>query len=159
MSVLIDGYNLLRLIQSYEEYHQFTDVEMVVAVSDYLFKIHRRGTIIFDGTGPRDKSELQSYRNVDVVFSGLNKEADDLIEEIIWSNTAPKKLLVVSTDRRIRNAAKKRKTLSVRSDFFWELVCHELEKPEGPPPEPNEKKHGITEAETRVWMRWFGLGE
>lgn len=159
MPIIIDGYNLLRAIQKGDEqYESLDEASLCRFISEYLKRTRTYAQVIFDGTGPLDKSELSGVDNLEVFFSGPDTEADDIIEEKILEYSAPKRLVVVSTDRRLRAAAGKRKATSVTSDIFWMSLIEQLDK-KRPTPEPKEKRHGITELETDQWLDEFGLDD
>ena len=158
MPYLIDGYNLLRSVQKIEEFAALTDVQMCRAVSDYLSCVRDHGHVVFDGVGPPDKAAFGGIPGVEVYFSGPSLEADDIIEDKIADNSAPKSLVVVSSDRRIRTAAAKRKAIDVPADLFWQALLARLEKQANrPAPEPVEKRHGVTEREAELWLDVFDL--
>ena len=158
MPYLIDGYNLLHSARKLEEFEELTDIQLCRAVSDYLRCVRDHGHIVFDGTGPLDKSGFGGLPSLEVYFSGASFEADDIIENKISDNSAPKSLIVVSSDRRLRSSAAKRKAVTVDSDFFWQHLLTQLEKQaRRPAPEPSEKRQGLTEKETDVWLDEFGL--
>ena len=158
MPYLIDGYNLLRSVQKLEEFSTLTDVQLCRVVSDFLSCVRDHGHIVFDGVGPPDKSAFGGIPLLEVYFSGQSYEADDIIEGKISDNSAPKSLVVVSSDRRLRNTASKRKAKSVSSEFFWKALLSQLEKQASrPAPEPTEKRHGLTDRETDVWLDIFDL--
>ncbi|MCI0498934.1 MAG: NYN domain-containing protein [Planctomycetales bacterium] len=158
MPYLFDGYNLLRAIQKMEEFASFTDVQLCRALSDYLCCIRDHGRIIFDGIGPSDKSALAGMRSLEVYFSGENREADSIIEDKIQDNTAPKSLFVVSSDRRLRTAAVKRKATALTAENFWQILLNRMEKQANrPAPEPSQKRHGLTDRETDLWLDVFDL--
>ncbi len=160
MPYLIDGYNLLRAIQRFEEFALFDEVQLCRTVSDFLRCVQSRGHIVFDGIGPPDKRELGGIRGVEVYFSGESLEADDIIEDKIADNSAPKSLVVVSSDRRLRDAAKRRKATSLQAEPFWAFLIAQLEKAEKrPAPEPREKRGGITDQEADLWMDAFGMDD
>ena len=158
MPYLIDGYNLLRAVQKTEEFSALTDVQMCRAVSDYLGCVRDHGHVVFDGVGPPDKSAFGGMPGLEVYFSGESYEADDIIEDKILDSTAPKSLVVVSSDRRIRTAAAKRKAIDISAEMFWQTLLSQLEKQANrPAPEPSEKRHGLTERETDLWIDLFDL--
>lgn len=160
MPYLIDGYNLLRAVQKSEEFSALTDVQMCRAVSDYLNCVRDHGHIVFDGIGPPDKAAFGGIPGLEVYFSGPSCEADDIIEEKITDNTAPKSLVVVSSDRRLRAAAAKRKAIQVPVDLFWETLLAQLEKQANrPAPEPTEKRQGVTRREADIWLDIFDLDQ
>ena len=93
-----------------------------------------------------------------MLFSGIH-EADDIIEQMVIENTAPKRLTVVSSDRRVKAAAKKRKATTIKSDDFWGEVIKLLEKKQKKQSEPRAKLTGISESETLKWLKEFGLDD
>ena len=156
--LIVDGYNLLRAVQNLlEQSSDISDVQLCRLIDEYLYRTKKRGQIVFDGVGPRDKTGFNNLRNLEVVFSGTNHEADDVIEKLILENTAPRNLIVVSSDRRIKTAANKRKATAVDCVDFWTEVIKQLEKKKKRQAEPQGKFYGITEAETEYWLREFGL--
>jgi predicted RNA-binding protein with PIN domain len=157
MPFLIDGYNLLRAMQKLDEqYDAIDEAGLCRILSEYLKRKRSHGQVVFDGLGPPDKSDLSGFGNVEVYFSGQELEADDVIEDKILSNTAPKKLIVISTDRRIRAAAGQRKAVSVRSELFFDEVVRLLDR-KTITPEPQEKRGGLTEAEAQQWIDFFDI--
>lgn len=156
MPVIVDGYNLLRVIQKQEQFAGMDEVEMCRFLAEYLRRVRDRGQVVFDGIGPPDKSGLGGWNNMEVYFAGEHTDADSIIEEKIEDNTAPRSLVVVSSDRRLRTAAKRRKAVSVGAEEFWLIMCKTLEK-DLPRPEPKEKRHGVTDAETDQWLDIFDL--
>jgi predicted RNA-binding protein with PIN domain len=141
-----------------EEFASFTDVQLCRALSDYLRCIRDRGHIVFDGVGPPDKSAFGGMPALEVYFSGETSDADTVIEQKIGDSTAPKSLVVVSSDRRIRTSAAKRRAISVPADAFWQTLLAQLEKEsKRPAPEPFQKRHGLTEHETQLWLKKFEI--
>ena len=129
-------------------------------VADFLRCVRDRGHIIFDGIGPPDKRELGNIRGVEIHFSGETYEADDIIEQKILDNSAPKSLVVVSSDNRLRVAAAKRKATAMRAEPFWMYLCQQLEKHANrPAPEPTEKRNGVTDREADVWLDYFDISQ
>jgi len=158
MPFLIDGHNLLHsILKTSEDFEPVTDIQLCNILGRFLKKIGEKGRIVFDGTGPRDKTGFDNIANPEVVFSGLNIEADTVIENAIKANTAPKRLIVVSSDRRIRKAAQARKAKAVKSELFWINVLKQLSRKQKTSTEPAEKHIGLTEAETDKWLDFFDL--
>lgn len=156
--LLVDGYNLLRAVQNLsEETAGVSDTQICLIISRYLAITKNTGAIIFDGIGPRDKSGFNNAANLEVVFSGRNKEADDVIEKLILINSAPRSLKVVSSDRRIKAAAGKRKAAAINSIDFWLDMLKTIDKKAKKKAEPPAKYLGISESETEYWLKLFGL--
>ena len=113
---IIDGHNLLHaILKNDEEFAAISDVELCRAVGEYFRQIGETGEIIFDGTGPPEKTGFENIRALEVYFAGLGTDTDTVIEDKISASSAPKSLTIVSTDRRLRKAAQVRKATSIRS--------------------------------------------
>jgi len=155
--IIIDGYNLLHSIRKVDEGHEsISDVALCKFIGRYLKQIGEAGEIIFDGTGPRDKSGFDNISNLEVFFAGLGTDTDTIIEDKIKIDTAPKRLTIVSSDRRLRKAAQARKATVVKSEVFWNNLQKQLSRKKGVR-EPAAKRQGLTDGETKQWLEFFGL--
>jgi len=157
---IIDGDNLLwALRQTLEEREITTELEMCRVLSRYFASTGEPGQVIFDGAGPADRSEFDKIANPEIIFAGFHRDADSVIEERLKANTSPRRVTVVSTDRRLRKAAALRKAAGVKSEDFWEQVRRELKRGKPRRPEPQEKREGLSEGETDQWLEAFGLDQ
>jgi hypothetical protein len=157
---IIDGDNLLwALRQTLEEREITTELELSRVLSRYFASTGEPGQVVFDGAGPADRSEFDKITNMEIVFAGFSHDADSVIEEKLKANTSPRRLTVVSSDRRLRRAAAVRKAAAVKSEEFWELVRRELGRKKPRRKEPEEKREGLTDGETDQWMEAFGLDQ
>jgi len=157
---IIDGDNLLwALRQTLEEREITTELEMCRVLSRYFASTGEPGQVVFDGAGPADRNDFDQIANPEVIFAGFSRDADSVIEERLKLNTAPRRLTVVSSDRRLRKAAAMRKAAAVKSEEFWEQVRKELARKKPRKAEPQEKKEGLSESETDKWLETFGLDQ
>ena len=155
--IIIDGHNLLHSIVNIgKDQEEITDIQLCWIISRYLKAIREKGEIIFDGTGPRDKTPFDNIANIEVFFAGFGTDADTVIENKIKASTAPKRLSVVSSDRRLRDAARARKATAVKSEVFWDNLHKQLRRKK-PVKEPEAKRSGLTESETKQWLEFFGI--
>ena len=160
MPILIDGTNLLwALHEAFDERDVVTEVQLCWMLDRYLASAGEPGEVIFDGAGPTDQSAFGQMAHLEVAFSGFNCDADTVVEEKIKANTAPKRLTVVSSDRRLRKAATARKATALKSDAFWQTVLKELRQGRPARQEPAEKQQGLTPGEAEQWMDLFGLDD
>lgn len=68
-----------------------------------------RTCVVFDAADPPpDRPHRFTYSTIEVRFAVGYPEADDLLEELIAVHSAPKRLAVVSSDRRVQAAAARR---------------------------------------------------
>jgi len=158
MPVIIDGHNLLWSVRNLEEGTSITDVKLCQILDSYFRVVGTIAEIIFDGVGPPNKTEFDNVKNLEITFSGRASDCDTVIEQRILASTAPKLLTVVSSDRRLRDAAAARKAIAVKSEDFWSDVEKRLAK-QRKSKEPPGKRGGLTESETELWLKAFGLGQ
>jgi len=159
MPVVIDGYNLLWSLQKTgHDDDVIDDVELCLILGRYFKSIGETGQIVFDGNGPADKSGFNKVTNLEIFYSGPAGDADGVIENKIKADTAPKRLIIVSSDRRLVKAARARKATAVKSEHFWKTVQKQLSRKK-PPREPEGKRKGLNQAETDQWLKFFNLDE
>ncbi len=160
MPYLIDGYNLLHSICKVdEELGAISDVQLCYIISRFLDEVDDKGEIIFDGKGPPDKDCFDNIKRVEVIFSGMRTDADTVIENKICSSTAPRGLAVVSSDREIRQAARSRKSKTIKSEEFWLKVQKKLSRKGKSEKEPAGKRLGLSDSETDWWLKFFGFDD
>jgi uncharacterized protein len=124
-------------------------------------------TVIFDASvHPGDFGLETSYRGLGVVFALGDENADARIERLIAADANPKALAVVSSDRRIRQAAARRRAQAVTAGDYWDLIDNLKERqsrrtrhdagtrpalrPERPVPPPGD------DDESARWLAIFG---
>lgn len=155
--VIIDGHNLLWAVRKLSEDRDvMEEFQLCHILGRYFELIRGEGEIIFDGLGPRDKTGFDGIKRIGIVFVGQETDSDTVIEEKIKASANPKKLLVVSSDRRLRAAAAACKASAVKAEVFWEDIQKELSRKRRPK-EPPAKRKGITEGETDKWLEIFGI--
>jgi len=157
---IIDGDNLLwALHETVEEREVTTELELCRVLNRYFALVGEPGLVVFDGAGPADRSEFDKIVNPEIVFAGFQHDADSVIEEKIKANTSPRRLTVVSSDRRLRRAAAVQKAAALKSEEFWQQVRKELTRNKPRRREPEEKRQGLTEGETDKWLEVFGIDQ
>ena len=136
--LLIDGYNLMHAAgYTRAEYGpgQFQDQRnrFLAYLTDHLSRIDRRnGLLVFDAHhAPAEWSRgVATVRGLSVQFSPHGIDADTEIEAILAGHPAPRQVRLVSGDRRLIAAAKRRGARPVTSDgFLDELVAAEQKSP------------------------------
>lgn len=155
---IIDGNNLLwALNEGFGEREIRTEVDLCRVLSKYFGQIGETGQVVFDGSGPSDKNQFNAMDYLEVYFAGFHRDADSVVEEKIVADSSPRRLTVVSSDRRLRKAAGERKAAALKSEEFWQRVQRELSRKKPRRKEPEEKREGLTEGETDKWLEAFGL--
>ena len=169
MRTLIDGYNLMYAIGLMERKfgpdgfrkvrHRFLN-DLAAALDPV--EAHQT-TIVFDAHDPPPGVPGQSHhKGLTIIFAVGDEDADSRLEHLIAHHSAPKGLTVVSSDHRVRDAARRRKAKVVAADEFWERIKLPR-KPRIPVPprsaEERGRREGLTAAESAYWMAAFGVLE
>ncbi len=77
-------------------------------------------TIVFDASVPPGDFKVEErYRGLQVLFALGDENADARIEQLIAADSTPKALSVVSSDRRIRQAAHRRRAIVLTAEDYW----------------------------------------
>ena len=93
-----------------------------------------------------------------VIYADEEDGADERIERLIAAHSAPKALTVVSTDRRIRQAASRRKAQALTAEGFWQQLENTRGKTVAPPPTTSEEEarlHGLSTEDAAGWLETF----
>ena len=113
--LLIDGYNVLAPIappsRGMDEGWLGRERKRLIdrLVKGLGEKTRQRTCLVFDAANPpRDRPSEFEVDGLVIRFAVGYAEADDLLEVLIASNSAPKNLAVVSSDGRVRLAARRR---------------------------------------------------
>jgi len=124
----------------------------------------REATVVFDASVPPGDFGLDAnYRGLGVFFALGDENADARIEQLIAEHSNPKKLTAVSSDRRIRQAAARRRARSLTADKFWVLIDDSKERKAGKSPDKprsesaaGDQERQATPAESAFWLEAFG---
>jgi len=117
-------------------------------------------TVVADGRPKPLRATESPVAAVDLVFAGSHRSADDLIIELINQHSAPRRLTVVSSDRVIRTAARRRKARDLASDDFIDKLCHQLRQhAAGPPPRGRPSIAPLPPELVQRWKAAFGFDE
>ena len=129
MSLLIDGYNLLHVVgilgrgvgpKGLERSRQA--LLNFLAESLAAEEIPQT-TVVFDAAdAPAGMPRVLEHRGLTVRFAAGYEDADSLIEELIRADSAPRRLVVVSSDHRLQRAARRRRATAMDSDAWYAEV-------------------------------------
>jgi hypothetical protein len=112
-------------------------------------------TVVFDaGQAPPGAEVEQDHQGVRVLFA-RQREADDVIEELIAQDSAPHGLTVVSDDRRVRRAARRRHCPVLGCLDYVEQLGRPAPPPAAPPDDAPAKPQGVSREEAQHWLREF----
>ena len=112
--------------------------------------------LICDGMPPPEGPPRLPPRIRAIYSKGV--EADDILERLIADSTAPGRLLVVSSDRRVRRAAKKRGAQDLESEQFLRLLLEDRDRARQQPSTPHRPAN-LRPGEVQSWKNEFQIGD
>jgi predicted RNA-binding protein with PIN domain len=125
--LLIDGYNLMYAAGIVGEGKGKGGLERSRAalcrfVAESLTEAERAVVVVvFDAAGaPPGLPDTLHYAGVKVRFAKGYADADELLEEMIANDNAPRRTTVVSSDHRVQRAARRRRAQAIDSDVWYE---------------------------------------
>jgi len=118
MAYLIDGNNLLGRIAPQELREPSGRDGLVVRLLAFQRVTRARIHLVFDGNPEVTPTDVAVNAKFTIHFPGEGQSADDVIKDMIARQTDRRRFFVVSSDRAIRELAKKKGLEAVTSDVF-----------------------------------------
>ena len=115
-------------------------------------------TVVFDAAAaPADLPHTERHRGLHVRFSVGYENADALLAELIRTESAPRRLTVVSNDRQVQQAARRRRAKAVEVETWWDETERRRRQRHAPVhPTPAERTGPLSAAEVAYWLKEFG---
>ena len=154
MAYLIDGNNLLGRIAPHELREKGGRDGLVVRLLAFQRVTRARIHLVFDGNPEPTPTDVPVNPKFTIHFPGAGGSADDVIRDMIERQTDRRRFFVVSSDRAIRDLAKKRGIEAVTSDAFARELKATIK--EGKKMRELEKRTEIPSSlEVRLWDEVF----
>lgn len=162
--IIIDGYNLLHC--GLPQINTAGDLEtrrhsLIRLAEQYASRQGRQLTIVFDSR-EKHPAPFNGSRWVKIVFSPPAREADEVIRQMVRHSGNAASLLIVSSDREIRNAARDHGAQTITSEEFGQQLGNDAIDQAGNSRPPNQAKYGdrdLSSTEVDFWMKMFGAGD
>jgi predicted RNA-binding protein with PIN domain len=158
MPVLIDGNNLLFAALENDPERPPSRSTLCCFLGQWARRTGEKVSIVFDGPVPNPALAAQiSDPDVAVSYSGGGISADEVLAKAVNVHSAPRLLVVVTSDREVARVARSGGAKTVDSGVFWARVLRSLSRPQAQPLEPPEKHSGLEADATERWLRELGL--
>jgi len=113
--------------------------------------------VVADGRPKPLRAQTSPVDEVELLFSGPTRTADSVIIDMINDHTAPRRVTVVSTDRQIRAAARRRRCTAWTSEQFITRLVEQLRGGAAGQPGPGKPTQPLEDHETDAWLAEFGV--
>lgn len=118
MAYLIDGNNLLGRIAPHELRERSGRDGLVTRLLAFQRVTRARIHLVFDGNPEATPTDVVVNPKFTVHYPGEGGSADDVIRDMIAAQTDKRRFFVVSSDRALRELARKKGLAAVTSDVF-----------------------------------------
>ncbi|MEZ6093897.1 MAG: NYN domain-containing protein [Pirellulaceae bacterium] len=168
----VDGYNLLHQIGAGKQLNRGVGnlsrarFQMLQSIAKHFtVKQQRQVTVVFDAEQKLEHVDPDAERvnhDINVIYASEHESADDYLIDVIQKFQFPKRLVVVTGDRRIQVAAKRRGVQYVEPLEWFEALtelANHVEQESSTVPDPVEalRESPIDKSERDFWLREFGI--
>ena len=154
MAYLIDGNNLLGRIAPHELRERSGREGLIVRLLAFQRVTRARIHLVFDGNPEQTPTDIVVNPKFTIHYPGEGQSADDIIRDMIALQDDRRRFFVVSSDRAIRDLARKKGLEAVTSDVFARELKAVLK--EGKKLRELEKRSDApTELEVDLWNEVF----
>ncbi|WP_376793341.1 NYN domain-containing protein [Thermoflexus sp.] len=154
MPFLIDGHNLIGAMPDLHLEDPDDEARLAERLQRLAMRTGRRITVIFDRRAPGGPSSF-SRGVVTVRFAPSGTTADELLIQQIQAERNPRGLIVVSSDRRVQEAARRRGAAVWSAAEFLAYMQRALGGRKPPEGIEEEKPEGVNESELKDWLELF----
>lgn len=116
-----------------------------------------QAVLVCDGTKPRE-ARAAPRGAVRIAYAGGGATADASIERMLEESSHPRRITVVSSDRQVQRAARRRGAKVLRSDdFLRQLATDAARAPRGRRAAPRRDPGPLSSRQVDAWLRYFGI--
>ncbi len=148
MSLIIDAYNVLHCTHTLPERWALMSATDLCRALEQSRWAGSSMAVVCDGKPKPDEGEYTGP--VRLIYSGPGKDADSVIEQLIAADHGPRDLTVVSNDRRVIAAARRRRARPMSAEDFLRQLVADASGDHSTPPRRDM-------GDTDEWMKAFGF--
>lgn len=126
MPIVVDAYNVAHVTGVLPPGLAGMDVPELVQVLPRTRFGAESVVLVCDGTPTGGAPRAEGAGRVRVTYAGGGKSADDLIAAMVQRSSAPRTLTVVSSDREVQRAARRRRCPVLSSEDFLRRIASDL---------------------------------
>ena len=169
--IIIDGYNMMcslgilpglggRRALPVGKLEEARDSLLRLLANDLSEADRRQTTVVFDALEPpKMLPDSFRYEGIQVIFARNFNTADELIIERILAQKREADWVIVSSDHRIQNAARRRRMKYFDSaDWFYDALPESEPVEDEPVVKSEEKPSEVSLEESSYWLGIFGEG-
>jgi len=133
MPLIIDSFNVLHMTGVLPPDLSGMDIEELRGVISLSRFRNQTITLVCDGVQPielrrqpDDDQQQRALANISMMWSGTETDADTIIEILVAQSSAPRRLTVVTSDRRLTRVIRKRRVRIMTSESFLSRLSRDF---------------------------------
>lgn len=158
MPLILDTFNVLHTVGVLPPDLAGIDVQGLIGLIQS--SRYRQEKVILACDGKPKPELVSSDPSITIRFSGAGKPADDLIDQLVRASSAPRKLVVVSSDHAVQRTGRRRRCTVLTSEEFLAHLADDANLPQPrsyrPPSKPPAE---ISSDQVDRWIKVFDLDE
>lgn len=160
MPLLIDTYNVLHTVGVLPPDLAGIDVQGLIGLLQTSRYRHQRVILVCDGSPPADARTFPRPESIAIRYSGSGRSADDLIGQLVSVSSAPRQLVVVSSDHAVQRSARRRRCTTLSAPEFLQHLADDA-RGGSAPKAPAAKPPGsaMTDEQVQRWINVFSLDQ
>jgi hypothetical protein len=157
MPLIVDTYNVLHVVGILPPEMAGIDTLGLIDLLRSSRHAHEKTTLVCDGI-PHEHAPQGRFGPIIIKYAGSNRLADDVITSLVDGSSVPRRLSVVSSDREIIRAARRRRCKCLSSEEFLRQLVHDAQRGEGA--SRSARPSGdLSDDEVQEWAAEFGLDD
>ncbi len=158
MPLIIDTYNVLHTTGALPpDLAGIETADLIELIGRSRYR-KEQACLVCDGTPPPGGAAATTERT-HLIYAGAARSADDVIERMIDRSSGPKRLTIVSSDRRVVKAARRRRCRTLSSDAFLRQIARDHRRTPRRAQEGSRPYRSLSSSDVERWINAFGLTE
>lgn len=161
MPVIVDTFNVVHVTGVLPPELAGIDVEELARLIERSRYRTEMVTLVCDGSKPESGPKVESGRGIRVRYAGKGRTADEEIAAMVRASSAPRRLVVVSSDREIAREARRRRCRTLTSEEFLTHLTTDCSVGNGVGErgEDSGAPSHVSAGEAGAWAKMFGIEE
>jgi predicted RNA-binding protein with PIN domain len=153
--LLVDAYNVLHVPMP-PALAGLDEAGLCTAIARSRFA-GQSAVVVCDGRPKPLGAEASPVESVQLLYSGVSRKADHVIMDMVARHSAPRRVLVVTNDREIRAAARRRRARLMHSEDFITRLASSLGQRAPAAGRAKPSPDDLDDDAVQRWIEEFGL--
>ena len=156
MPLLLDCYNILHVVGVLPPELAGIDAEGLAELISHSRWRNTECWLVCDGV---PKSDAWRSGPTRICYAGAGRTADEAIEQLVNASSTPRQIQVVSNDREVQRAARRRKCQVIDAETFLGRLAIDADRNRTRKPIPPTPAIPLDQRQVERWIKEFGVDD